>query len=459
MRIFKKRKDARNWTVEFKDPLEVVRRLALFPDKRASEQAGRKIESMVACRMAGEGLTATLTQWVETIPGRVREQLAKWGVLDSSRYAAGMPLPDHLDAWHKSLLAKGNTKKHAQKSKNRVATLFENCGFQRWSNIDPAKVERRLSAMRIEGIGPVTSNYYLQAAKGFCKWMVENGRATKSPIEFLKGVKVETGIRVVRRALTDEEVIQLLTTTYNSSDSYEISGPDRAMLYKTALNTGLRSSELRSLRRSNFFLSLPHPHVVVEAAYSKNRKMVRQPLKVDFATELQSYLCHQHPRATALKMPSERSVARMLAKDCQAAGIQKYDESGRVVDFHALRHTFITNLTKSGIDPKTAQLLARHSSISLTMDRYTHIRLDDVALAVEKLPTISTTNQEVLNATGTGGSSESGASGGPFLGSKDDISRHPLTEKLDRTNDNGLAAKPYESKDKLQMVSGAGGGT
>ena len=41
---------------------------------------------------------------------------------------------------------------------------------------------------------------------------------------------------------------------------------------------------------------------------------------------------------------------------------------GIFADFHALRHTFITNLCKADVSPKTAQMLARHSDISLTMN-------------------------------------------------------------------------------------------
>jgi site-specific recombinase XerD len=40
--------------------------------------------------------------------------------------------------------------------------------------------------------------------------------------------------------------------------------------------------------------------------------------------------------------------------------------------FHTLRHTSITKLCNSGVHPKTAQTLARHSSIGLTMDKHTH---------------------------------------------------------------------------------------
>lgn len=43
------------------------------------------------------------------------------------------------------------------------------------------------------------------------------------------------------------------------------------------------------------------------------------------------------------------------------------DAAGSVVDFHALRHTTGSMLAASGVHPKVAQSLMRHSSIDLTM--------------------------------------------------------------------------------------------
>jgi len=54
-----------------------------------------------------------------------------------------------------------------------------------------------------------------------------------------------------------------------------------------------------------------------------------------------------------------------------------------------LRHTFITRLTQSGVHPKTAQALARHSTIKLTMVRYSHSFREDEEAAVEALPSLS----------------------------------------------------------------------
>ena len=79
------------------------------------------------------------------------------------------------------------------------------------------------------------------------------------------------------------------------------------------------------------------------------------------------------------------------------------DEAGRVVDFHALRHSFITALARSGVHPKVAQQLARHSTITLTMDRYSHVEANELSVAVANLPDLSAASRESQQATGTDG--------------------------------------------------------
>ena len=44
---------------------------------------------------------------------------------------------------------------------------------------------------------------------------------------------------------------------------------------------------------------------------------------------------------------------------------------------HVCRHTYCSNQAKAGMNPKTLQYLMGHSDISVTMNVYTHIGLDD----------------------------------------------------------------------------------
>ena len=97
----------------------------------------------------------------------------------------------------------------------------------------------------------------------------------------------------------------------------------------------------------------------------------------------------------------DRKAAPMLRGDLEAAGVAYRDAAGGVLDFHALRHTFITNVVASGANVKDAQALARHSSAALTLDRYAHgggLRDADAALSrLSPLPA----GPAAVRATGT----------------------------------------------------------
>jgi hypothetical protein len=63
-------------------------------------------------------------------------------------------------------------------------------------------------------------------------------------------------------------------------------------------------------------------------------------------------------------------------EDRESSGFLVYrDAKGRVIDFHALRHTYISHQVRNGVNPKIVQQNARHGSITLTMDSYTHVDL------------------------------------------------------------------------------------
>ncbi len=87
--------------------------------------------------------------------------------------------------------------------------------------------------------------------------------------------------------------------------------------------------------------------------------------------------------------PWREKGAEMLKVDLEAAGIPYRDESGDIIDFHALRHTFATILANEcNAHPKTMQELLRVSSIDLVMKYYTHSGFDKQAEAVSRLPSM-----------------------------------------------------------------------
>lgn len=45
---------------------------------------------------------------------------------------------------------------------------------------------------------------------------------------------------------------------------------------------------------------------------------------------------------------------------------------------HVCRHTFCSNMAKSGMNPKTLQKIMGHSDIGVTLNTYTHLDFDDI---------------------------------------------------------------------------------
>ena len=52
---------------------------------------------------------------------------------------------------------------------------------------------------------------------------------------------------------------------------------------------------------------------------------------------------------------------------------------------HVCRHTFCSNMAKSGMNPKTLQYIMGHSDISITLDTYTHIKFDDAKVEFDRV--------------------------------------------------------------------------
>lgn len=62
-----------------------------------------------------------------------------------------------------------------------------------------------------------------------------------------------------------------------------------------------------------------------------------------------------------------------------------YKEELPLITPHVCRHTYCTNKAKSGMNPKTLQYLMGHSEISVTMDTYTHLGLQDAWKELQRL--------------------------------------------------------------------------
>ena len=418
MRVFKstfrdrkgKTTKTANWYVEFQDGRGTTRRLAAFTSKSASEELGRNIDKLSSyARATGGQVDPSLQQWVSTLPKAILSRLVNIGLVKTDRVAVSKPLSEHLDDYIAALAAKGNSEKHTRLVKARVQRVFDGCGFRYWDDILASKVQAFLDGLRQgeedadgepeSGISAQTFNYYLGSLKAFSRWMVKDRRAFSSPLSHLEILNTRVDRRHDRRPLSEAELRRLIQAATQGESLFGrdrsgviawcMTGADRAMLYRLAVETGLRAGELRSLTPASFDLNDDLPTVKVLAAYSKHRRDDTLPLLPSTAYMLREYLQERDLSKPVFSFPKREGLAAMLRTDLETARISYRDSTNRVVDFHALRHTFITNLAQGGVHPKTAQALARHSTITLTMDRYSHSGRQDEARALSALPDLS----------------------------------------------------------------------
>ena len=315
------------------------------------------------------------------------------------------PLTEHLDDLKKYLLAKGDTPKHANETAKKASQVFDKSGMVRISDLSPSRAQAAIGELRDCGISLRTCNAYRAAIKTFSRWLVIDGRVRSDELAPLPKYNADADRRYVRRDLDADELARLIRAAEAGPVFGDwhgtMTGPDRAMLYHTAAGTGFRANELRSLTQASFNLDADTPMVTVAATISKRRREDEQPIPEALAAILRPWLATTPAGEPVFSMPDK--AAPMLRADLKAAGIASTDKAGRVVDFHSLRHGYISRVVDGGASVKESQELARHSDPRLTMG-YAHTRLHNKVKHLENLPIgDAPRNPEAsgLRATGT----------------------------------------------------------
>ena len=351
-----------------------------------------------------------LNEWVR------RVEREKVGLVDPTEEHQARPLVLHVADYRQYLKSKGNACRYVDMAIGRLNALVAGCRFKRITNIRPTAVANWLRTQReSKQFGIATSNDYLVALKAFCNWLVRDGRMGQNPVAHLQRLNAETDVRRQRRVLTPDELERLITAAEQSDRTLgRMCGHDRAMVYRLAAFTGLRAQELASLTPRSFDLQADPPTVCVAACYSKHRRTDVLPLAEDLVERMRIYL---DERASGTRINERlwpgkwyRKAGEILQSDLEEARdawladtsdpaeqekreqsdyLQSEDGVGQVVDFHALRHAFISYLVAANVPPKVAQTLARHSTITLTMDRYAHLGTADLVAGLKRLPTMA----------------------------------------------------------------------
>ena len=346
--------------------------------------------------------------------------------LDAISRESQRSIEDHLTDYESKLRAANRTEKHITSSTQFIRWIADHAGFKTAVEICADGVNRYAGKLRDEGRAARTIQAHLNALTAFTKWLSEHHKLPRDPLSSVKKPNPKADRRRERRILLLEEWRLLETATEAGPERYGMTGDERVLLYRTAIQTGLRSNELRSLTRGRLYFDSDPPYITCKAGSTKNRKDARQYIQPELAGSLKAHITTKAPKAPVFNLPHETSLARMLRDDLAEARKQWLAEAkddpqeyaqrqqgdfltdtnheGEITDFHSLRHTCGAWLAMTGAHPKVVQQVMRHQSITLTMDTYGHLFPGQEADAVERMRQMLVDHQsspEALRATGT----------------------------------------------------------
>ena len=332
-------------------------------------------------------------------------------------------LESHLTNFKAKMETADCSADHVSRTARFVRTIAEAAGFATIGDITADGVNTFASELR-QRRSARTVQAYLTAIKGFTRWLTANNKLPADPLASVQKPNPKTDRRRERRMLLPDEWQWLRSVAMaEGAERFGMTAAERVLLYATAIQTGLRSGELRTLTRGRLFLETEPPYIICKAGSTKNAKDARQYIQADLAVELRQHVATKAPGALVFDMPHETNVAEILRVDLadarrewlraarhnaeECARRQESDflvpvnHEGETLDFHSLRHTCGAWLAMTGAHPKEVQAVMRHSSIILTMDTYGHLFPGAEAEAVARLPNMLAETPEARRATGT----------------------------------------------------------
>jgi site-specific recombinase XerD len=308
------------------------------------------------------------------LPNGCSEEAARRVAKSIARFeqaVVGDSLDSLLDGFGLTLKARGDTQEHIDRTLRMCRSLFLYGDIAAVADLTANNIEEGQESVRTaKGLSAQSVGHYYAALRSFCRWLLDRGHVEKDPMAAMRAPKVAANGQN-GRALTQEEVRRLIDGTATLAERCNLAGPARALLYETAIVTGLRARELASLKLAD--LDTVRLVIQLPGKNAKNRSAATVPVSRSLVDRILANPSDGH----LVGVPSR--AAEVLRADMKALGM---DPTG--MTFHSLRHTFVSLLIQSGADPRVVQSLARHSDPRMTLGRYAHNGLAAEAEAVAK---------------------------------------------------------------------------
>ena len=301
---------------------------------------------------------------------------------------ASLSIEQHLAAFLAARTAKARapSKQHLDETESKLRRVFAAAG---WKRLDQMTSDGFLAAIeRISGdkrkaktrrasaheLSSATKNRFRAAVQAFSRWAHQTGRLESHRMAAVEAWIEEGEATFTRWPLDLAEIGRLCTATWTAPPAFGLTGQERAYLYLIAIATGLRADELRFLRPSQIRREGDQLYVALRARETKNRRGGLVALSLGHAelqADVELWIAERQASGAERLFPTvPRSTALMLRADLERAGVPTSHPEYGLRDFHTLRTTTATSLSRAGVPIEVAQKQMRHSSMDLTNRRY-----------------------------------------------------------------------------------------
>lgn len=232
------------------------------------------------------------------------------------------------------------------------------------TDVKPEHIENLKQLLLNEGKSTTTVNRYLETLSKMFNIAIENDWLSKNPVN--RKMRFPEKNYVVRYLKDDEE-----QRLFEACPDYF------KPLLITALNTGLRNSNIRLLKWENVKMD----YRILEITENKGNKHIKLPINEElynlFLTipKTESEYVFINPRTNTAF--GRIGMSKIWNKIKEKAGVTDFR-------FHDLRHTVGTRLAQKGVPVPVIKDIMAHSDIKTTM-RYVHTAEEQMQKAMEVL--------------------------------------------------------------------------
>ncbi len=385
------------WVLDYKGADGVRRRQSLSSDKNVALRLRNELIAQRDLQLAGLG----------AVEGQSR------------------PLSEVVDAYIPDLATR-STLAHTRMAAATLKRVLTGLGVQRVRD-----VERHLViAWRVKRLAakdtPMMVNAHIKVLQAMLRWAADNGMIKENPIAGLKPLPIPKDlVRLKRRALSEDEIARLYAAAEEDDRAIEayyraektIAGGTKgetwnrlprvqrvpqALLWRAFIETGARHGEL--LRATWEDLDVQGRTLTLRAETTKTAKERVIPLREELVrqiwglrrTHLRVRRCRPIKSDPIFLSPEglpwnlkSKTALRILKRVLERAGIPQKTERGEIVDVHSLRHTCASRMARSGVGLLQAQRILGHSDVRMTAQVYSHLGLDDLRAAIERVASVN----------------------------------------------------------------------